>query len=85
MFTMTVHTQQDQITSNHIHIKGSEKMAKCSIKGCKTGATKKLIVKDSQGNTKNRPICEAHANAPADNVLGVHHEGKIIDASSKHH
>ena len=59
-------------------------MAKCSTKGCKKGATKRLVSTDEQGNTKNRPICEGCANQQITDPTSPVKE-KIIDASSKHH
>ena len=59
-------------------------MAKCFIKGCKTGATKRLVIKDAEGNTKNRPICELHANEQITDPASPLKES-IMDADKKHH
>ena len=32
-------------------------MARCSTKGCKQGATKRLVTIDQDNNSKGRPIC----------------------------
>lgn len=59
-------------------------MAKCFMKGCNIGATKKLVLTDGKGNTKNRPICDycaAHQINDPDAPL----QGTIIEAASKHH
>lgn len=59
-------------------------MAKCSTKGCKKGATKRLVMADSMGNTKNRPICQECAEQQMTDPK-FSDTGHIIDASSKHH
>ena len=59
-------------------------MARCSTKGCKQGATKRLVVTDLEGNSKGRPICEPCAkqeiHEPQEGVTV-----KIVDAAKKHH
>lgn len=59
-------------------------MAKCSTKGCKKGATKRLVITDSMGNTKNRPICQECADQHITDP-GFPNTERIIDASTKHH
>ena len=59
-------------------------MARCSTKGCKQGATKRLVIIDQDNNSKGRPIC----NSCAEQEIHELQEGvtvKIVDATKKHH
>ena len=59
-------------------------MARCSTKGCKQGATKRLVTIDQDNNSKGRPIC----NSCAEQEIHIQQEGstvKIIDIAKKHH
>ena len=59
-------------------------MARCSTKGCKQGATKRLTIIDQDNNSKGRPICvscaEQEMHEPQEGITV-----KIIDATKKHH
>lgn len=57
-------------------------MAKCSTKGCKKGATKRLEIIQPNGDKKNRPICSDCADL---SVRGLSTPYRVIDANSKHH
>ena len=55
-------------------------MARCSTKGCKHGATKRLTIIDQDNNSKGRPICvscaEQEMHEPQEGITV-----KIIDAT----
>lgn len=59
-------------------------MARCSTKGCKQGATKRLVTIDQDNNSKGRPICiscaEQEMHEPQEDITV-----KIIDVTKKHH
>ena len=59
-------------------------MARCSTKGCKQGATKRLVTIDQDNNSKGRPIriscAEQEMHEPQEGITV-----KIIDVAKKHH
>lgn len=63
-------------------------MARCSTKGCKAGATQRIVIIDSQGNSKGRPVCNpcsiSQALADASKV-GESGTVKVVEQSKKHH